>query len=326
MSTGDEQLRPVSEVTITSVVDNSLEMLSVLDRWDTQRLWDWTPDPDRARYPLAEHGLSLLVQTQGDQGSHTIIFDVAHDPDSVIDNSERMLLDLSPVEAIVLSHGHMDHTGGLLAVLEFMGANELPVVTHPAMFQVRGWREPEVADSRMEVPPPNPSPAEIEAAGAVITEAIAPYLMCNDTILVTGEVPRITDFEPGLPNEWVLENGQWRLDPRVVDDRSIVMHVQGRGLVVVAGCAHAGIVNTLEYARELTGVERVAAIIGGFHMAGKYFEPNIPKTVQAIQQLNPDLLVPSHCTGWPGRLALAQACPAAFVPGSVGNRYRIRHV
>ena len=325
MTDGDcsGRLRPVEAIEIISLVDNLLEPSGAPSREDVKPLGEWAPDPDNVRLPRAEHGLSLLVCVQGGFGTHTILFDTAFEPGAAMDNAVRMRLDLSPVEAIVLSHQHWDHTGGLIPILKALGAKELPVIVHPAGFKERAWKDPAKPDAKMRMSLPTPKREEAEAAGARIVEAAGAHLLCDDTILVTGEVPRLTDFEIGMPFEWVWEDGDWRHDPRVLDDRSIVMHVRGKGLVIVAGCAHSGIVNTVRYAQKLTGVERVAAIIGGFHLIGEQSERRIAETVAALKPLNPELLVPSHCTGWSGRAALAQAFPSAFVPNCIGNMYRI---
>lgn len=316
-------LKPVDLVEVISIVDNLLEPPGVPGREDVKGFREWTPDPERARSPRAEHGLSMLVRVHEGSDTYAVLLDVAYEPGSVVDNAGRMGLDLTPVEAIILSHQHYDHTGGLIPVLKALNASDLPLVVHPNAFTKRGWRDPAKPDARMRQSLPTPTRDQAEAAGARIVEAAGPYLLCEDAILVTGEVPRITDFEPGMPFEWILENGEWRHDPRVLDDRSIVVRVRGKGLVVVSGCAHSGIINTVRYARELTGVDRVTAIIGGFHLTGDHAEHAIAGTVAALKEMQPELLVPSHCTGWRGRMALAQAFPSAFVPNIIGNLYRI---
>jgi 7,8-dihydropterin-6-yl-methyl-4-(beta-D-ribofuranosyl)aminobenzene 5'-phosphate synthase len=149
-----------------------------------------------------------------------------------------------------------------------------------------------------------------------------PYLIADDTILVTGEIPRRTDFEKGFPQHRVLVNGQWQPDPWILDDRAMVVNVRQKGLVVVSGCAHAGIINTILCAKQITGVMDVYGVLGGFHLAGKECEQRISQTVEKLKLLDPNLVAPSHCTGWRGIYAIAEALPHAFIWNSVGNLYR----
>jgi 7,8-dihydropterin-6-yl-methyl-4-(beta-D-ribofuranosyl)aminobenzene 5'-phosphate synthase len=106
------------------------------------------------------------------------------------------------------------------------------------------------------------------------------------------------------------------------DDRAIVINVKQKGLVVLSGCAHAGIINTIKYAQHITGVKKIHGIMGGFHLAGKEYEPRIDQTVENLKLIKPYLIAPSHCTGWRGIYAIAQAMPEAFVWNSVGNLYK----
>ena len=179
-------LKPVETVEIISLVDNLLEPTGVPARPEVKGFREWTPDPEHARSPRAEHGLSMLARVHGDFGTHSILLDVAYEPGAVMDNAARMGLDLSPVEAIVLSHQHYDHTGGLVPVLKALNARDLPVVVHPNTFTRRAWRDPAKPDARMRHSLPTPTRAEAEAAGARIVEAAGPYLLCDDAILITG--------------------------------------------------------------------------------------------------------------------------------------------
>ncbi len=113
----------------------------------------------------------------------------------------------------------------------------------------------------------------------------------------------------------------WVSDPLIFDDQAVVLNVRGKGLVVVTGCGHSGIVNILRYAQKITGVKQVYAVIGGFHLNGPLFEPIIPSTVDAMRELDPQVIVPTHCTGWKAVHAFAAAMPQAFVQNSVGTRY-----
>ncbi|HLX57415.1 MAG TPA: MBL fold metallo-hydrolase, partial [Ktedonobacteraceae bacterium] len=100
-----------------------------------------------------------------------------------------------------------------------------------------------------------------------------------------------------------------------------IINVRGKGLVVITGCGHAGVINILRQARALTGVEQIYAVSGGFHLTGAMFEPIIPQTIEALQQINPAVVVPAHCTGWRATHRIAQAMPDAFIPNSVGTTY-----
>jgi 7,8-dihydropterin-6-yl-methyl-4-(beta-D-ribofuranosyl)aminobenzene 5'-phosphate synthase len=124
------------------------------------------------------------------------------------------------------------------------------------------------------------------------------------------------------PNEaWT--GAEWAHDPLVIDDQALVVHVRGRGLVVLTGCGHAGAINIVRHAQRLTGVGQLYALIGGLHLGGPAFEPVIPPTVAALADLAPSLVVPGHCTGWRAQHALAAALPDAWVQGSSGTAYRL---
>jgi 7,8-dihydropterin-6-yl-methyl-4-(beta-D-ribofuranosyl)aminobenzene 5'-phosphate synthase len=161
----------------------------------------------------------------------------------------------------------------------------------------------------------------LELAGFDIVEAEKPSFLFEGSVLVTGEVARTTDFEHGMAPHQAFRDGAWEPDPLILDDQAVVMHVRGRGLVVLTGCGHAGVVNLTRYARHLTGVEDVHAVMGGFHLTGAGFEPIIPATVEALAALAPDVVVPAHCTGWKAATAFAARLPDAFVQNTVGTTF-----
>jgi 7,8-dihydropterin-6-yl-methyl-4-(beta-D-ribofuranosyl)aminobenzene 5'-phosphate synthase len=230
-----------------------------------------------------------------------------------------MGLNLSEIESIVLSHGHYDHSGGLLATLKAIGKENLPIFVHEDMFKTRGVAEPDGTVSKL---PEFPTEDRVKPAKYIRTKQ--PYTVADNTVLVTGEIPRKTSFEQGLPRHRVFVDGKWQPDPLIWDDRALVFNVKQKGLVVLSGCAHAGIINTTRYAQQLTGVEGIYAIMGGFHLAGKDCETRIKPTVEQLKQLAPAMLAPSHCTGWRGSCTIAKEMPKAFVWNSVGNLYSFR--
>jgi len=142
-------------------------------------------------------------------------------------------------------------------------------------------------------------------------------------ICITGEIPRKTSFETGYPQHKAFVSGSWISDTLIMDERAVVINIKGKGLVVLSGCAHAGIINTVKYAQQISGTERVYAVLGGFHLAGKTFENRIQPTIEELQRINPQLIVPSHCTGWKAMCAIAKTLFEAFVWNSVGNLYEI---
>lgn len=317
-------LREVDGVEIVSLMDNSVDFISTIQRKEVQQVRNWIEDrmgeewiKKYFRLPFAEHGFSVLIRVLRDGKSHVVLFDTGISPEGVVSNAKGMGLNLAEIESIVLSHGHFDHFGGLLKVLEVINKRDLPIIVHEDMFKVRGVANP---DGTVRKFPTFPAENQVKLGKYVRTKQ--PYPVADDTMLVTGEIARKTDFEKGFPQHRALVDGKWQPDPWIWDDRAIVINVKQKGLVIISGCAHAGIVNTILYAQQITGIAKVYAIMGGFHLAGKECEQRISQTVKKLKQLNPTVIVPSHCTGWRGIYAIAEAIPQAFVWNSVGNLYR----
>jgi 7,8-dihydropterin-6-yl-methyl-4-(beta-D-ribofuranosyl)aminobenzene 5'-phosphate synthase len=317
-------LREVDGVEIISLVDNTVDFLSTIEKEGVHQVRKWVEErkgrewtKQHFRLPIAEHGFSMLVRVYNGAHSHSILFDTGGSSDGIITNAQGMGLDLSEVECIVLSHGHYDHFGGLLATLKVIDKRNLPIIVHEDMFKTKGVANP---DGTVRKHPNFPTDDQVKPSEYVRTKQ--PHLVADDTVLVTGEIPRRTDFEKGFPQHRVLVNGQWQHDPWILDDRAMVVNVRQKGLVVVSGCAHAGIINTILCAKQSTGVMDVYGVLGGFHLAGKECEQRISQTIEKLKLLDPNLVAPSHCTGWRGIYAIAEALPHAFIWNSVGNLYR----
>jgi 7,8-dihydropterin-6-yl-methyl-4-(beta-D-ribofuranosyl)aminobenzene 5'-phosphate synthase len=231
----------------------------------------------------------------------------------------RLGLSLADVEVIVLSHGHSDHVTGLDGFIRAVGPANLPLVVHPAAWTKRRIAIPGLLEFEL----PSPSQRALLDAGFDIIERRQPSLLFDNCVLITGEVDRTSGFEQGMPFHEALTDGTWAPDPLIVDDQAIVVNVADHGLVVLTGCGHAGIVNIVRYARRLTGIETVAAVVGGFHLSGPAFEPIIDATVDALAELNPEAIIPAHCTGWRAGYALASRLPDAYIPNSVGSRLEL---
>jgi 7,8-dihydropterin-6-yl-methyl-4-(beta-D-ribofuranosyl)aminobenzene 5'-phosphate synthase len=135
-------------------------------------------------------------------------------------------------------------------------------------------------------------------------------------------VERVTSFEKGLPNATLERDGKVEKDP-ILDDQALVVNLKGEGLVIIAGCSHAGIVNTVFYAKKMTGVEKVHTILGGFHLSGPIFEPIIEETIKEFKKVDPELLVPMHCTGWKAIQRFSDEFPSTFELNSVGTTFNL---
>jgi 7,8-dihydropterin-6-yl-methyl-4-(beta-D-ribofuranosyl)aminobenzene 5'-phosphate synthase len=315
-------LDPVDAITVTTLVDNVADLL--------------LPDEGPAkRYPLAravepemparfleggrtgdplraEHGFSALVTI----GNVRVLFDAGLTPDGLVENMRRLELSPGDIDIIVLSHGHWDHTTGMDGLVKQLGRPNVPVLIHPEF-----WSRRRVALPSGPIELPSTSKGALEGAGFDIVEEQQPSFLLDGSLLVTGEVDRTSGFEQGFPVHEAYRDGGWQPDPLILDDQALVANVRGRGLVVITGCGHSGIVNILRYVRKLTGEDRIHAVIGGFHLSGPLFEKIIPPTCDALAELAPDHLVPCHCTGWRAIHALAARFPDAFIQNSVGTRF-----
>jgi 7,8-dihydropterin-6-yl-methyl-4-(beta-D-ribofuranosyl)aminobenzene 5'-phosphate synthase len=318
MNKGSFPLKPVDRVEIVTLMDNYVDVL--------------LPNSERVIRPpltkeealptdslVAEHGLAQLVTVFAGQAKHSILFDTGYTRGGVLHNLEQLGMDLEGIEAIVLSHGHMDHTGSLYPILDRL-SRPIPVVVHPEAFHTPRYFG--LNDGRKLLFPHTLRRDDLAKSGAEIFESEKPLLLGEQTILVTGEVERTTPFERGLPNATLNRDGKEEKD-LIRDDQALVIYLREKGLVVVSGCAHAGIVNTVVYAKTLTGIEKVHAVIGGFHLSGTAFEPILEKTVEAFREMTPEMIVPMHCTGWKAIRRFAEAFPDSFVLNSVGSIFSL---
>lgn len=313
-----------SSIEIISLIDNSIDCLSTIKRNEVKNIKEWVKEKANEKrlekhfqLPIAEHGFSVFIRVFNKNKPHTILFDVGNSPDGVLINAERMGLNLKEVEYIVLSHGHYDHFGGLQRIVKAINKKDLPIIVHEDMFKTRGVIS---SDGSIKKYPNFPDEDQVKPAKFIKTKQ--PYLIAENTILVTGEIPRKTKFEKGFPRHLAFIHGKWRPDPWIWDDRALILNLKHKGLIIVSGCAHSGIINTCLYAQKLTKVKKIHAIIGGFHLAGKEYESRINETIKELKKLKPALIAPAHCTGWRGAFAIAKAMPKAFVWNSVGNLYR----
>ncbi len=306
-------LREAEQVSITVLVDNYTDLFLLESKGVMKR----PPMPTRMA-PVAEHGLSLLIEVRAGADGYRILMDAALSPMVLPHNIDVYGIDAARIDGIVLSHGHLDHFGGLMELLgKIPRGNEPDLILHPEAFYPRRLNFPGLG-------PQKEMRALDESAltntGAKIHKVREASTCYSDLVLSLSEIERVTDFEKGFPWAEIKRDGAWSVDP-FNDDQAVVLNIRNKGLVVISGCAHAGIINTVQYARKVTGVRRIHAVMGGFHLTGPVFEPIIEPTVEEMKRIEPDYIIPMHCTGWKAINRFAAEMPERFFLNSVGTSY-----
>ncbi len=253
---------------------------------------------------LGEHGFSCHLQTP----AGNFLFDTGGGM-TIMNNAELLGIDFTRLQGIMFSHGHFDHTGGLRQVLEKTG--EIPIYAHPDLFS-KHFSKNSGKMHNIGIPWPQ---VELEELGADFKFSTTPQKVTPD-LLLSGEVPRISKVETGDPNLLSLaEDGTQITDP-LHDDLSLFIHTD-KGLVILLGCAHAGLLNIIDHAIKLTGERKIHMVLGGTHL--KFCsEEQMAATLDRLEELDVDLIGASHCTGLRGARMLSERFGQRFFSASVG--------
>jgi 7,8-dihydropterin-6-yl-methyl-4-(beta-D-ribofuranosyl)aminobenzene 5'-phosphate synthase len=310
-------LLPADRVEIQILVDNATDGLSTtLLNVETEFAF--------ATRCCAVHGLSCLITVHSGDAQHSVLFDSGPEDYAFERNTTRLGADLGKVEGIVLSHGHWDHSGAMLLALGAIrarnGNREVPYYAHPGMFRSRGMKSANAAVRRMD---DVPSIDELTGQGARVICTTEPQRFLDDMFYVSGEIPRVTPFERGLPGQVRrTEDGNgWEPDELLMDERWLAVHAKGKGLIVFSACSHAGIVNVLKHGRASFPDIPLYAVIGGLHLSG-INEEIIPQTIDAMKAFHLTTIAAGHCTGWRAISALAAEFGDKVVaPTAVGKRF-----
>jgi 7,8-dihydropterin-6-yl-methyl-4-(beta-D-ribofuranosyl)aminobenzene 5'-phosphate synthase len=295
--------------------------------------------------PVAEHGFSALIKAKcNDDGEelnrcrdgkeNVILFDCGTSENGVVHNAGILGIDLKSINAIVLSHGHFDHFMGIYKVLQRINTHT-SVICHPDAFSKRWILLPGGKDKAKL---PFLDKEELQRQKGLVTIRDGPSIITEGKIedydgsmegdsndlmpclLITGQIPRNTPYEKGFPSQYKqdINSGKLIHDPLVNDDQAIVANIREKGLVIVSGCAHAGIVNTINYAKSLAGIDKVFAVVGGFHLTGaEIYDDAIEPTIKELKKADPKYLVPCHCTGWKATNRIIQELPEKYLQPSV---------
>lgn len=255
---------------------------------------------------IAQHGLSLLIDYKGYQ----VLFDTGPGA-SVTANAKELAVNLKDIHCIVLSHGHDDHTGGLLNLLRKSGA--MDIYTHPNALKPKyKFRKQEQSYESCGIPN---SREELKNAGAhFVYNTKAREL--TPGLWLTGEIPRVTDFEPLNETHYVEEGNEYVLDS-MVDDQALVA-ITKNGPVVITGCAHSGLINTLLHAANIANSKYIYGLVGGTHLHNASAQ-RLERTIEALNTMGIQRLAVSHCTGFNAQMAFYNAFQDKFILNNAGN-------
>ena len=358
-------IKEIGKISITILMDNSTDLLL---KNSAHALRSPLIMNERLNLPppVAEHGFSALVNIVNDYSSssrsnsssnsssnrqdltentnrninYTYLFDTGVSEDGVIRNADLLGMDFSKIDGIILSHGHFDHSSGLVNILKRISSKRsspIDIFLHPDAFLRRWLILPDGKKARM----PSLVEKQLESLGGSIHKSDKPAILPNKEnpfLLMTGQIPRKTSFEKGFPYQYAEntdndnddninddhddKNLNLVPDPLVRDDQAIIVNLRKKGLVALTGCGHAGIINTLNYAKDLTGVDKIHAIIGGFHLPadGGIYEEAMDPTIEEIQNADPEYIIPCHCTGWKATNKIIDL-PDKFIQSAVGTTF-----
>ena len=302
---GSKALEPADKVEVTVLVDNfidsTLRSSPGISRFRDRKITEPL---------LAEHGLSLWIEITSRGENSSFLLDTGSTGLAIGYNSEKLGINLKGLGGIFISHNHKDHTTGLETVLATTGP--VSVFIHPYGFYTK-W-----VKSRS-----NPLEKDrLAGLGALWRAEEGPQAM-SPFLLTSGSIPRTTDFEEiiGVSDRKVEKDGV--MEPETfLDDGALIMKMRGKGLVVITGCAHSGIINTIHHAQKLGGNDKIYAVIGGFHLT-QGSPQRIAKTIQTLKEKEIRYLVPLHCTGFEAMASMWQAFPETYVIPSVGTRIEL---
>lgn len=322
-------LKPVDALEVSVLVDNVVDPLSTVPKdvrgeMAVLRNKGLKVSSGHARC-CANHGLSLVITARLGSDIQILLFDAGPEAYTLSRNGDRLKTPFSEVGAIVLSHGHWDHGGGLPEAIRLVtsanGGSPVPCHVNDGMFVTRALRLP---DGQIQLWEDVTKPLQLSKLGASVVSSADPRLVMEQMFYISGEIPRITSYEHGFPSQVKLatDGNAWEPDPLILDERYVAAHVKGKGIVVFTACSHSGVINILTDARNIFGDVPLYAVMGGFHLSGPKVEDIIPDTIRDLGDFALKRIVPCHCTGWRAVHALAKVYKDDILtPAAVGREF-----
>lgn len=312
MSTKTVTVFDADSITVWVVTDNYYDA----SRLDAEFAKRYRLSPGRCIH--SEHGLAFYIETLSNGKTDACMFDFGMDPAGVSNNMDLLGIDLGNVKAFGLSHGHFDHFLGAVEILKqnrsrikegtpFYVGKE----TFLHRYSIRPGADVSTDIGRLDK-------ADLEASGVVVKEVSGPVEIIPGGY-ISGDIERSTPYENPIPN-LLVKRGDRLVPDDFGGEQALFFNVKGKGLIIISGCAHAGIVNTVKHIKNITGIEKVHAIIGGFHLINATRE-KINNTIADIKTINPDIIAPLHCTGFEAVTAFMEAMPDAFFLNTAGTKY-----
>jgi len=280
-----------------------------IDELDSLKVTVLTEDSAGYASPcLAQHGLSILLEARRGGTIKRILVDVGQSPEVLISNMASMGISPSIVDAIVLTHCHYDHARGIVRVLREIGRRDVQVIAHPDIFRIHFATEPYyryigIMGGDYKV--------DIEKTGVELCLTKDPFVIMPG-VVTTGEVKRQTDFEE-VSTKFKTIKDEMVVNDMMLDDISVIANIRGKGLVIISGCSHAGIVNIIRQAIAVTGCDKVEGILGGMHLIDAE-DTRIERTVEELLGLEMAWVKTGHCTGFKAQVALYLAFGERFSP------------
>lgn len=341
-STAGEAIPTVDQLVMTNVVDNFYDVFA-----KRGKIGDVMVQRTTVPYPygsgvmlLSEHGLAYHLESIRGSEKKEILLDFALTERSLTNNYQGLKVDPTKAEALIISHGHVDHYGALQDLTRAFQGRMKPGITLYAGGEDTFCHRWVMTPDGQKLDYGQLNRAELEAAGLKVVLAKQPTVVVGHAF-TSGQIPRLTDFEMSPPAAR-LEAGApgsgceatFHFPPGTVKveakpgelvtdifwgEHATAYHVKNRGLVVISSCGHAGIINSIRQIQKATGIEKVHAVVGGWHLA-PYPDEIVAKTVEALKQIDPDYLIPMHCTGFNTIAAIQREMPKKLIMPSTGTR------